>query len=144
MSRIIALQGKGNSGKTTTIHLLHDILISNGYHQVSSMRKPQGADFLIVFEKKGRKVGVTSFGDSYKVVHRSLSVFMATNCDVSICACRTYDTSRRGTNFAVNSFHNYIRQFVPKTHARNIYQRAAVNVIDAQIIFTLIREFLGS
>jgi thymidylate kinase len=60
MGRIIALQGKGNSGKTTTINLLPAILNRNGYRQVPGMRRNYGRDFLDVFENGTIRLGITS------------------------------------------------------------------------------------
>ncbi len=50
MSRIIALKGRGNSGKTTTINLLPNILLANGYSRVAGMFQQHGGDFLVRIE----------------------------------------------------------------------------------------------
>ena len=39
---IIALKGRSNIGKTTTIRLLHDLLLQNGYQLLSTTYTPLG------------------------------------------------------------------------------------------------------
>jgi hypothetical protein len=140
MPRILALQGKGNSGKTTTINLLPNILIANGYREITELREPHGRDFLKVFKKGRKKVGVTSLGDSFEVVFRSLNKFLSERCDVSVCACRTYDRPRNGrpahgTIAAVNSFPTYTVHFIEKTRSISISHQIRDNRRDAERLF---------
>ncbi len=139
MPKIIALKGKANSGKTTTIHLLPTVLLANGYHQVSQQPIPPAGDFEAVFENpiKKIKLGVTSRGDTHDAVHNALDAFVNAGCDTCICACRTKDRVPPGTNAAVNSFPTHPPQFVPKTLAL-IAAQPAVNANDANTLFSLI------
>ena len=138
MGRIIALQGRAQTGKTTTISMLPDILRANGYHQVAGMYQNHSPDFLDVFDNGVKKVGITSSGDTYDLVHDRLTDLVNAQCDVCICACRTYDRIPPGTVAAVNSFQGYIPQYVPKTITASVAQEPIVNANDAHIIFSLI------
>lgn len=134
MSRIIALQGRGNCGKTTTIKLLPAILTSHGYHPITGMYQNHGNDFLDVYTNGKVKVGVTSSGDNYDLVHDRLADLVAAGCDVCICACRSYG----GTHTAINSFSGYTPKYVPKTIASTPAQEPVVNAADANTLYSLI------
>lgn len=140
MSKIIALQGPGDSGKTTTIKLLPEILERNGYKQEPGGYKLHGpnGDFSDVFKKGAIRVGVTSQGDNYKLVFSKLTRLISEfKCDICICACRTKDRKPPGSVAAVHSFPNHKPQFVKKTKA-NSADRAKVNTTDVDEIFSRI------
>lgn len=134
MSRIIALKGRGNSGKTTTIHLLPDILLTNGYSRVARMYQNHGSDFLDVFENGKQRVGVTSSGDTYDLVHDRLTDLVNAKCNVCVCACRTSG----GTHTAIYDLKGYTSHFEQKTYAANPAQEPIVNATDVNKIFSLI------
>ena len=138
MGRIIALQGRANSGKSTTINLLPTILLAHGYSRVAGMYQNHGGDFLDVFENGKQRVGVTSSGDTHDLVHDRLTDLVNAKCDVCVCACRTFDRVPPGTVAAVNSFSGYTPQFVPKTIATSVAQEPIVNAADANTVFSLI------
>jgi len=141
MKKIIALRGRRNSGKTRTIRLLPRILTANGFHLIDGSFPTKG-DFTVIFQKGVIKLGVTSSGDTYDLVKNALEYFVKAGCKICICACRTSDRSKqgtkRGTNFAVNSFPAYQVQFEPKTIASSEPQEQVVNKADAQRLFSLI------
>lgn len=134
MSRIIALKGRGNSGKTTTINLLPNILLANGYSRVAGMYQNHGSDFLDVFENGKQRVGVTSSGDTYDLVHDRLTDLINAKCDVCVCACRTSG----GTHTAIYNFTGYSSHFEQKTYAATPAQEPIVNAADANKLFSLI------
>ena len=138
MARILALQGKGNSGKTTTINMLPALLLSAGYRQVPGMHKPYGYDFMDFFEKGGKRVGLTSAGDTYDAVHERLKDLLAASCDVCVCACRTRDNGTHGTNAAVHSFPGNTNEFMQKSYETIVVRQPIVNDLDAHSMFNLI------
>ncbi|MBB6005431.1 hypothetical protein [Arcicella rosea] len=143
MSIIIALRGKGNSGKTTTIRILHNLLLANGYVQVRSNFSVNGGDFITIFSKKGKLIGVTSSGDTYDLVHDRLQEMVNANCNICVCACRTFDRSAKpGTNAAIIEFATYSNQFVEKTVDDNAATRPATNNSDAQNLLRLIDSWV--
>jgi hypothetical protein len=134
MSRIIALKGRGNSGKTTTINMLPNILLANGYSRVAGMYQKHGSDFLDVFENGIQRVGVTSSGDTYDLVDDRLTDLVNAKCDVCVCACRTSG----GTHTAIYNFTGYTSHFEHKTYASSPAQEPIVNAADANKLFSLI------
>lgn len=138
MNKIVALQGKAHSGKTTTITLLPDILLQNGYSRLPGAYKRRGKDFLDIFVKGTKKVGVTSSGDTYDLVHARLTELVRQGCVICVCACRTADRKPPGTIAAVNSFSGYKPDLVPKTIASNPAQELSANTKDAHIVFSKI------
>lgn len=134
MGRIIALKGRGNSGKTTTINLLPNILLANGYIKVAGMYQNHDRDFLDVFENGKQRVGVTSSRDTFDLVHDRLTDLVNAGCDVCICACRTSG----GILTAIYNFTGYASHFEQKTYASNPAQEPRVNAIDANKLFSLI------
>lgn len=142
MNTIIALKGKGNSGKSTTIRLLHDLLLQNGYQLNSSNFHVDGGDFISVFSKNGKRIGVTSSGDTYDLVHECLLYLVNANCNICVCACRTFDRVPPGTNAAVIEFTNYRNQFVEKTQDGNAATQPTTNMYDAQALQSLINSII--
>jgi hypothetical protein len=138
MNTIIALRGRGNSGKSTTIRLLYDLLLQNGYQIIRSNFNVTGGDFIAVFSKNGKLIGVTSSGDSYDLVHDRLEELVNDNCNICICACRTFDRVPPGTNAAIIEFANYLNQFVEKTLDDNGATRPTTNMNVARRLLSII------
>lgn len=138
MKRIIALRGKGNSGKTTTITLLAQILQKNGWQQVPGKYKQYGKDFIDMYQKGSILLGVTSSGDTFDLVNNMLQQMDNAKCHIGICACRTYDfSSKPGTNAAVEG-HSKDVFFVPKTYADGTSKQLQANTLDANTVFNTI------
>lgn len=138
MGKIIALQGKGNSGKSTTITILRSLLLANGYSSVPSCYKFRGKDFSDILINGNKKIGVTSSGDNYKTVHARLSYFVNSGCDICICACRTHDRKPPGSVAAVNSFPGHKPQFVKKTVKASAALQLQANTSDANTLLSRI------
>jgi hypothetical protein len=138
--KIIALQGKGNSGKTTSIKILDNILLNNNYTPVPNMRQTHGKDFLDIYVHSisKLKVGITSSGDTYDLVKNRLQDLVNAKCDICICACRTFDRNPPGTVAATKSFINYTNIYLPKTFSLTNTQELNDNVSDAMKLFNLI------
>lgn len=141
MKIIIALRGKGSSGKTTTIRLLHDVLLANGYLLVHSNLRAKG-DFTAVFSKKNKRVGLTSSGDTYDLVHNRLQTLVDAGCTICVCACRTTDRRPPGTNAAIRAFTDYSNRFVEKTQDSNPASQLITNMADAQMLFLIIESLI--
>lgn len=142
MNTIIALRGRGNSGKSTTIRLLYDLLLQNGYQIISSNFNAASGDFIAVFSKNGKTVGVTSSGDTYNLVHDRLNELINSNCNICLCACRTYDRVPPSTNAAIIEFINYSNQFIKKTIDDNDTTQARTNLNDARRLLSTINNIV--
>ena len=83
--KIIALWGKRDSGKTSTIKFLRDILLKRGAKEENVL---EGNDFISVFDFQNKKVGVISGGDTKDILSGNLNL-LPKACDVIICPSRT-------------------------------------------------------
>lgn len=135
MNTIISLRGVGNSGKTTTIRLLPQMLAAAGYNVVNSNYSPLGGDFLAIYSKNNKLIGITSSGDTHDLVFDNLSTMVNQGCEICLCACRTYDRVPPGTNAAIDSFTAYQRIDIGKTSVATPANEAAANAADAQRLF---------
>lgn len=97
---IISLKGRGNIGKTTSIRLLHDLLLHNSFNLLSTIYNTSGGGFTSVFTKNGKIIGIASWGDSEHIVWDKLNEYINQGCQIRVCACR----SRGGTIKAIKSF----------------------------------------
>lgn len=142
MNTIIALKGKGNTGKSTTIRLLHELLLLNGYQLINSDLHVNGGDFIAVFSKKGKRIGVTSSGDTYDLVRNHLQELINANCNICVCACRTYDRIPPGTNAAIIEFTKYNNIFVVKNQDENPATQLTTNMNDSTELLSIINSLI--
>lgn len=89
---IIALQGKANQGKTTTIRRLADLIreeFSNA--QYNPEKLPTKGDIWVIITIGKIKIGIESQGDpgSRIITHNTLDGLAINECDIIICASRT-------------------------------------------------------
>lgn len=136
--KIIALKGKGDSGKSTTIKMLPNILVANGYKQVPNKYQKHGGDFLDIYDNGIKKVGITSSGDTFDLVNKRLADLVGEKCDVCICACRTFDRIPPGTIAATKNFPGYTNEYVNKTYASNASGELKANQYDANVLYSRI------
>ncbi len=95
---IIALRGKTNVGKTETIKMVHDLILSkypNALKKVKWLR----TDITVFITINGVKIGIESQGDPGSRLFKSIDLFVKEQCDVIICATRT----RGATVIAIES-----------------------------------------
>lgn len=74
---VIALQGKGSTGKTKTLIRVVSML-SNGTTEETKAT---------VIEYKNKRIGITTYGDNKEELENLFKVY--TDCDLYVCACRT-------------------------------------------------------
>jgi len=141
MGTIIALRGIGNSGKSETIRILHELMLNNGYQEIDGNYN-QRNDFYSIFLMNKIRIGITSSGDNYDLVHDNLEILINNGCEICVCACRTYDRVPPGTNAAVEGFNNYTYRYIQKTYDNNINTQTHTNAIDAQRLLTEIENLL--
>lgn len=93
--RIIMLSGPQNSGKTTTINMVYDAIISaSSIYRSKQILGGDMNDFEAVLDYiqngQTKRVAFFSMGDySFEVVH-AMSFYEGMGCDVLICTCRDY------------------------------------------------------
>lgn len=106
MRYILALQGEPHTGKSTTIGLLYDHMVLNDYIVLLPRRRYNGNpshDFIVILEKKKKKIGIMTYGDSPSLIKNKIKVFIDLNCDIIVCAChfsgKTVETIRNIPGF---------------------------------------------
>ena len=100
--KIIALHGKGGCGKTTVLRYLYHLLTGDfNYSQFYFYRenKEKINDISAMFEFNGKKLGLTTLGDSEKDLKRPFEVFQKENCNLVVCAVRSRDTKNGANSF---------------------------------------------
>ncbi|MBX9753464.1 MAG: hypothetical protein K2X80_01825 [Pseudomonadaceae bacterium] len=90
MNKISALWGAANSGKTSTLKLVHEKLqvISSGNIAEISISNTD-SDIRDIFTISGKRVGIETQGDPNSRLKESLELFKKYECNYIICACRS-------------------------------------------------------
>lgn len=89
MKKVIALKGRSNIGKTSTLKLFNDMLTDN-FPPVNIEHHIDGKDIRVVYTLHGGiKVGIETQGDPYSRLPDSLGLFDRLGCKLIICACRS-------------------------------------------------------
>ena len=88
MKKIIALKGKGNSGKTQTIRKVFNELCAQDKDTKVEILI-DNADVKAIVTIKGIKIGIESQGDPNSRLKDSLNEFSKKDCDIIVCATRT-------------------------------------------------------
>jgi hypothetical protein len=93
MKRVFALTGTKNTGKSTTIRAVYELLRA----KYPSVRPEEGVilsrvEIKVVIVINGVKIGIESQGDPVKEsrLEESLKEFVRVDCSIIICARRTY------------------------------------------------------
>ena len=130
---IICLQGRSSSGKTTTISMLYNQLLKNGFTIVEGGPVRPGANFSAILKRKGVLLGITSYGDMAEQIRSRLSGFQNANCNLAICACR-------GTGVTLETVRNFpgcTHEFMAKTVETNQRNFFTANTHDAEGLFNM-------
>lgn len=90
--KIIVIKGNPNSGKTTSIRLVYDLLLYKG----AKIDKPRNsgktyADFDTELLYNGKRIAISSAGDLLKNIHKTVSDH--DGCDILITASRNFRRS---------------------------------------------------
>lgn len=135
--RIIVLQGMPNTGKTSTLNLVYDILVPNG-GGVSTNRQvignPTQNDFSDIVVRGTQRIAFFTMGDYSTYLANAIYDYDRQGCDVLVCALSTNNAKVRANN-ALNQFNTTP---INKTIAPNATTELVINTADAQTIFNLI------
>lgn len=136
--RIIVLQGKPNSGKTTTIWYVRDLILKNGGNSIRLNVFGEQVLYKDDFSEKivfnNLKIGIFSMGDLSNNLSKVIYEYAGKDYDVLVCTLSLYGSKKRA-NQAINTY-DAVR--VDKTIENNRDLRKQVNLSDAQTIFDLI------
>lgn len=134
--RIIVLQGISNTGKTSTLNLVYNLLVPNG-GGASTNRQPLGGDpndFSDIVIRGNQRIAFYTMGDYSAYLANAIYDYDHQNCDILVCALST-NTAKVRANNALNQF-NTTR--INKTIASNRNNPTTENTADAQTIFNLL------
>lgn len=88
MKKVIALWGTGNSGKSSTLKIVHKELSRLAEDSISEFGK-HDTDIRDIFIINGIKVGLETQGDPGSRLEESLKIFQREGCKLIICASRS-------------------------------------------------------
>lgn len=136
--RIIVLQGLPNRGKTSTINILHTILVDENGSQFIDRRQlgNEPNDFEEVVLWKNQRIAIYSMGDNSTTLAEAIHSYHRQNNDVMVCALSTRKPMIRANN-AINKFE---RQRINKTVINSGIEAEEIdaNTVDAQTLFNLL------
>lgn len=94
--KVIALYGVANTGKTTTLNLLNNLI--NPDNPITD-----GKDHRRTFTYKGKTISITTPGDNETEVKKNIQYIQDKNCDILVTASRTWgQTVTELENFSKN------------------------------------------
>lgn len=143
---LLALKGKGNSGKTTTIKYLYRSIIEAGGEPLQILSgdpEAEAGDFTVQLRIGEKVIGITSAGDTYDLVSTHLNQLLDASCDYFVCACRSFDRGR-GTNTAVNEFvqRHSIKLQIVNQERKELSDQTPYNITQSEIMFGIIIDAL--
>ena len=114
--KIIALQQKSNTGKTTVItKLYHKLCIT--YKKAAFQKENEYEDFSAIFRIGERVLGITSVGDSEKDLKRAFGFFEKYNCNLVVACCHKKKDNGGSKEFIVDKALEYKTEIVWYTKA---------------------------
>ena len=138
MKTLLALRGDKNKGKTSAIAKLFELMKKNGYKIIQDKKKKNSHDFYVIVEKKGKKIGISSYGDIVKLILTRIEIFIEFDCEIIVCACRIGGS----TEMAVRGVGGYSIEFFDKLVSNNSNDHSDLNARDAQRLLTRIEALL--
>jgi len=141
MVKMFVLQGVHDSGKTSTLTLLNELLRKKypnieGNPKCSTRGKYK--DFQVIYtltvNGKELRIGIKTDGDNGDAVYGDVGSLVDDECNIIFCTCRSYG----GTVEAIESFSKEADiTFVKKTREADESKRRKVNTADAQKLLAL-------
>ena len=114
--KIIVLQQKSNSGKTTVLaKLYHKLSVS--YKKLAFQKENDYEDFSTIFDINGHLVGITSIGDSEKELKHAFEFFEKYNCELAVACCHKKNDNGKSKEYIVKKAHEYKAKIIWYTKA---------------------------
>jgi len=141
MKRVIALRGTEKKGKSQTIKKVYELILSK-YSVTKIYEQINRVDIKCVLLINGKKIGIESQGDPgpNSRIKTSLKYFVEINCQIIICATRTYGQTETAVNTLSN---NYEIVWIDKTIERKPDYQDSVNLEDANKIIKELEKALA-
>ena len=141
MVKMFVLQGVHDSGKTSTLTIL-DELLRKKYPDMSGeptySTRGKYKDFQVIYtltvNGKELRIGIKTDGDNGDAVYGDVGSLVDDECNIIFCTCRSYG----GTVEAIESFSKEADiTFVKKTREADESKRRKANTADAQKLLAL-------
>lgn len=87
--KVIVLNGVANTGKTTTLNLLYNLITPD------TPATNLGEDDKYTFTYKGKTISITTPGDGEKDIQNNIDYAQDENCDILVTASRTRGYGRK-------------------------------------------------
>ncbi|EPF25294.1 hypothetical protein HMPREF1221_02380 [Treponema socranskii subsp. paredis ATCC 35535] len=141
MVKMFVLQGVYDSGKTSTLTILNDLLREkypdiDGNPKCSTRGKYKDFQVIYTLTVNGKKqyIGIKTDGDNGDAVYGDVGWLVDNKCNIIFCSCRSYG----GTVEAIKRFSEEADvTFVKKTLEADESKRRKVNTADAQKLLAL-------
>jgi hypothetical protein len=141
----IAQSGPDNTGKTSTFRIMYEMLLQQHPDAEIDYLLDHGEDIRAVATIDDVQIGIESQGDPWKKAARlepSLALFVRLQCDVIICATRTFG----GTVDAVRCLEDdgYEVMLRPRTREAGAVAQRHRNLAEAKWIIRRINSIVGA
>jgi Cdc6-like AAA superfamily ATPase len=142
MKKVIVLKGIRNVGKSQTIKKVYKLLLKS-YPSAKIQEKFIGVDIRVVLTINGTKIGIESQGDPgiNGRLKKSLDYFVELNCQIIICATRTYGQTVDAVNKLKDS---YGITWIDQTVERRPFEQGNSNVLVAKNIVEEVEKAIHS
>ncbi|MCC6370349.1 MAG: hypothetical protein IT236_05020 [Bacteroidia bacterium] len=135
---IYALRAPNNSGKTSAINLLYEIMLEHNF--VGHRAKPEKSyEFYAILDWETKRIGITTYGDSPKLIRETLEKMVAKGCHAMVCACHPTEKAEE----TIESFSDYRIVFVDKTTEEDNRLHHWCNALDAGYLLGRLEELIG-
>jgi len=135
---ILALAGPSRSGKTATLQLVYNWMLSNGGEstRLEALGTPTQKDFSDIVMWRGQKIGFFTTSDYSRALMSAFREYANHECKVLICACNTRLIRPQYALAARDAIR--LEKIIAAEHARDI-----VNAADAQRVIDNLLGVLG-
>jgi len=145
MNVILGLSGIADSGKTTTLLRLGELMPEIGFEVQPELFQPvygSRDDQMNIYHnaKTGKRIGIVTAGDGEEQVEIGLAYAYRNNCDYYICACRSHGA----THNAIERVGGFLHLYFPKQklNTADDAQHTAANDLAADRMLEVIKQLL--
>lgn len=139
MKTLLALRGAANRGKSASLCRLIE-MIRAAYPAAIFEEKRYKVDITLIVTIGGAKIGIETQGDPNSRLYTSLERFIELECQVIVCACRSYGATVNIVSAAGAS--GYQIKWFEKQKNENPREHAAANEAMARELFAALQTAL--
>lgn len=136
---LIANIGSSNTGKSSAIKEFYSFCTTHG-HTVKTIYN--GGDVCAIIEVEGVKIGIESQGDPNSRMYETLELLDGEDCDVIVCACRSYGGTREEVE-DLRDRSGYTLVWMPNPRSEETEIQEDLNKIYAMQVWQTIKSLLS-